>query len=112
MCAFFITDLYFQVPFEPAKAIFAGVDALIAVCTSLFFPAAPPTKISTLQAASGVTLSYDAPVELFKCLGNFLKHIRICSDIPLTPTMTEISVKIMIMVELLSVLSLATEQVK
>ena len=110
MCALFIPDLYFQVPSEPANAIFAGVDVLIAVCTSLFFPAALSHTFSTLQASSGVSLSYDAPVELFECLGNFLKRIRIYSDIPLTPTMTEISVKIM--VELLSVLALATKQVK
>ncbi|KAN0135081.1 Ankyrin repeat-containing domain protein [Lactarius tabidus] len=79
------------VPFEPAKAIFAGVDVLVA-------------------AASGVSSSYDALVELFECLGNFLKRIRIYSDIPLTPSMAEISAKIM--VELLSVLALATKQVK
>ena len=63
-----------------------------------------------LQTASGVSSSYDALVDLFECLGNFLKRIRIYSDIPLTPSMTEISVKIM--AELLSVLALATKQVK
>ena len=64
----------------------------------------------TPQTASGVSSSYDALVDLFECLGNFLKRIRIYSDIPLTPSMTEISVKIM--VELLSVIALATKQVK
>ena len=62
------------------------------------------------QTASGVSSSYNALVDLFECLGNFLKRIRIYSDIPLTPSMTEISVKIM--VELLSVIALATKQVK
>jgi hypothetical protein len=62
------------------------------------------------QAASGVSSSYDALVDLFECLGNFLKRIRIYSDIPLTSSMTEIGVKMM--VELLSVLALATKQVK
>ncbi|KAI9436396.1 hypothetical protein BJY52DRAFT_1329014 [Lactarius psammicola] len=79
------------VPFEPAKAIFASVDVLIA-------------------AASGVSSSYDALVDLFECLGNFMKRLRIYTDLPLTPSMTEISVKIM--VELLSVLALATKQIK
>ncbi|KAH9178016.1 hypothetical protein EDB89DRAFT_2239733, partial [Lactarius sanguifluus] len=79
------------VPFEPAKAVFAGVDVLIA-------------------AASGVSSSYDALVDLFECLGNFLKRLRIYTDLPLTPSMTEISVKIM--VELLSVLALATKQIR
>ena len=54
--------------------------------------------------------SYDALIDLFECLGNFLKRIRIYGDIPLTPSLTEISAKIM--VELLSVLALATKQVR
>ncbi|KAH9011869.1 hypothetical protein EDB84DRAFT_1444949 [Lactarius hengduanensis] len=45
------------VPFEPAKAVFAGVDVLIA-------------------AATGVSSSYDALVDLFECLANFLKRLR------------------------------------
>ncbi|KAH9018545.1 hypothetical protein EDB84DRAFT_1679286 [Lactarius hengduanensis] len=79
------------VPFGPAKAIFAGVDVLIA-------------------AASDVSSSYDALVDLFECLGNFLKRLRIYTDLPLTHSMTDIGVKIM--VELLSVLALATKQIK
>ncbi|KAH8980105.1 hypothetical protein EDB92DRAFT_303341 [Lactarius akahatsu] len=79
------------VPFEPAKAIFAGVDVLIAT-------------------ANSVSSSYDALVDLFECLGNFLKRLQIYTDLPLTHPMREISVKIM--VELLSVLALATKQVK
>ena len=63
-----------------------------------------------LQAASGVSSSYDALVELFECIGGFLKRLRIYTDLPLTPLMMEISVKIM--VELLSVLALATKQIK
>ncbi|KAH8980477.1 hypothetical protein EDB92DRAFT_2107208 [Lactarius akahatsu] len=79
------------VPFEPAKAVFAGVDVLIA-------------------AASGVSSSYDALVDLFESLANFLKRLRIYTNLPLTPEMTETTVKIM--VELLSVLALATKQIK
>jgi hypothetical protein len=62
-----------------------------------------------LQAASGVSSSYDALVDLFDCVSNFLKRLRIYTN-QLTPSMMEISVKIM--VELLSVLSLATKQIK
>ena len=63
-----------------------------------------------LQAASGVSSSYDALIDLFECLGAFLTRVRVYSDIPLTPSMTEIGVKIMF--ELLSVLALATKHVK
>ncbi|KAH9057509.1 hypothetical protein EDB87DRAFT_1823623 [Lactarius vividus] len=79
------------VPFQPAGAIFVGVDVL-------------------LTAASAVSSSYDALVDLFECLGNFLKRLQIYNDISLGPSMTEIIVKIM--AELLSVLALATKQIK
>ena len=109
----FFCQFYYQVPFEPAKAIFTGVDVLIAV--RITYPIKFSACIASsyldnlLQAASGVSSSYDALVSLFECLGNFLKRIRIYSDL-LTPSTTEISVKIM--VELLSVLALATKQIK
>ena len=62
------------------------------------------------QTASDVSSSYDALVDLFECIGNFLKRLRIYTELPLTPSMTDIVVKIM--VELLSVLALATKQTK
>ena len=62
------------------------------------------------QAASGVMSSYDALLDLFDCLGSFLKRLEIYTTIPPTPIMTDIIVKIM--VELLSVLALATKQIK
>ena len=62
------------------------------------------------QAADGVSSSYDALVDLFECLANFLKRLRIYTDIPLTTSMTDIIVKIM--AELLSVFALATKQIK
>ena len=63
-----------------------------------------------LQTASDVSASYNALVELFECTGNFLKRLRIYTDLPLSPSMTETIVKIL--VELLSVLALATKQTK
>jgi len=62
------------------------------------------------QAASGVTSSYDALLELFKCLGNFLKRMEVYTTIPPTPILADVVVKIM--VELLSVLALASKQIK
>jgi hypothetical protein len=49
-------------------------------------------------------------MDLFENLGNFLKRLEIYTAIPPTPMMTNIIVKIM--VELLSVLALATKQIK
>ena len=62
------------------------------------------------QAASGVTSSYDALLELFECLTSFLKRLEIYSTIPPTPILTEAVVKII--VELLSVLALTSKQIK
>jgi hypothetical protein len=71
---------------------------------------AHPTHISVNQAASGVSKSYDALVDLFECVGDFLRRLRIYTEIPLTPLMTDIVVKIL--VEVLFVLALATKQIK
>ena len=62
------------------------------------------------QAARDVTSSYDALLELFECLGSFLKRLEIYIHIPPTQIMTDILAKIM--VELLSVLAMATKQIK
>ena len=96
-------------PFQPAQAIFAGVDILITVCILRLYP--PIYILIRLpQAADGISSSYDALVDLFECIGNFLKRLRIYTDVPMSPSMTDIIVKIM--VELLSVFALATKQIK
>ncbi|KAF8256822.1 hypothetical protein EI94DRAFT_1710150 [Lactarius quietus] len=79
------------VPFQPTKLIFVGIDVLFA-------------------AAGGVSASYDALLELFECIGSFLKRLDIYAKISLSPVMTEIVVKMM--VELVSVLALARKQIK
>ena len=66
--------------------------------------------ILVFQAAIGVSTSYDALVDLFECVANFLNRLRIFTDIPFSPSMSGIITKIL--VEVLSVLSLATKQVK
>ena len=63
------------------------------------------------KAAIGVTTSYDTLLDLFECVANFLNRINIYTDrIPLSPTMSDILVKIM--AQVLAVLALATKQVK
>ncbi|KAH9030826.1 hypothetical protein EDB84DRAFT_1439043 [Lactarius hengduanensis] len=65
-----------MVPFQPAKLIFVGIDVLF-------------------TAAGGVSASYDALLELFECIGNFLKRLQIYTNITLSPLMTDIIAKIM-----------------
>jgi hypothetical protein len=79
------------VHFSPAKALFVGIETL-------------------LEAASAVTSSYDALINLFESLENFLKRLEIYTTIPPTPIMTDMIIKIML--ELLSVFALATKQIK
>ena len=68
-----------------------------------------PCHIGNCQASEDVGASYDALVDIFECIENLLRRLKICFEIPLTPAMTEIMIKIMI--ELLSVLALATKQI-
>ena len=59
--------------------------------------------------AKDVRASYDALVDIFECIENFVRRLNIYTEIPPTPVMTEMVIKIM--VELLSVLALATKQI-
>lgn len=90
--------------------MFAGIDVLLTVrpLNTLFNQV--PCDVRLCQAASGVTSSYDALSDLFECLGSFLKRLEIYVTIPPTSMMTDIIVQIM--VEVLSVLALATKQIK
>ncbi|KAH9038149.1 hypothetical protein EDB84DRAFT_1103002 [Lactarius hengduanensis] len=78
------------VPFQPAKLIFVGIGVLF-------------------TAADGVSASYDALLELFECIGNFLKRLHIYTEISLDPLMMDVVAKIM--VELISILALAKKQI-
>ena len=92
----------------PASKSFVSWDRCPSCCTSLEY-ALQRLPCDTCQAASGVSSSYDALLDLFECLGNFLKRLEIYTTIPPTPITTDIVIKIM--VELLSVLALATKQI-
>ena len=65
--------------------------------------------IRVFQTAKYVRESYDALVDIFECIENFARRLKIYTEIQPTPAMTEMIVKIM--VELLVVLALATKQI-
>ena len=56
-----------------------------------------------------MTASFDALLELFEYLSNFLKRLHIYAEISLDPLMTEVVAKIM--VELISILAVAKKQI-
>jgi hypothetical protein len=65
-------------------------------------------KPKNLKAATGVSTSYDALSELFECFEHYLGRLQVLTEFP--SAVREILVKIM--VELLEVLALATQQIK
>ncbi|KAH9033729.1 hypothetical protein EDB83DRAFT_1830797 [Lactarius deliciosus] len=77
--------------FPPAKVIFTGIGILLA-------------------AAKDVRASHDAIIDLFERIESFFKRLRVYTQISLTTEMAEVLVKIVI--ELLSILSIATKEVK
>jgi hypothetical protein len=107
---FALTFLTRMQPFPPANAIFAGIGILLSVCTILSDSLARPLRNHCAQAIKDVSASYDALVDLFESTENFLRRLDIYAKIPPATAMTEIVVKIL--VELLSTLALATQQVK
>jgi hypothetical protein len=99
-----------QVPFQPTKAIFIGIDVLISV-RILVLSIGLVCDIYQHQAAIGVSGSYDALGELFECVGYFLTRLHIYTEkISSSPAMSDIMVKIM--VQVINVLALATKQIK
>ena len=62
------------------------------------------------QAIKDVSASYDALLELFGLMENFLRRLNIYIKFQSATALTEIVVKIL--VELLATLALATQQVK
>ena len=61
------------------------------------------------QTGKRVGDDYDALVDIFECVEISLRRFKIYTENPLTPALSEIVIKIM--VEILSVLALATKQI-
>ncbi|KAH8993406.1 hypothetical protein EDB92DRAFT_2102908 [Lactarius akahatsu] len=86
----FIVNL-FHAAFPPAKVIFTGIGVLLA-------------------AAKDARASHGAIIDLFERVESFFKRLGVYTQISLTTEMAEVLVKIVI--ELLSILSIATKEVK
>ncbi|KAI9432706.1 hypothetical protein H4582DRAFT_1088189 [Lactarius indigo] len=78
-------------PFPAAKVIVVGISVLLA-------------------AARDVRASHDALVELFERIESFFKRLGVYTQISLTTEMAEVLVKVV--AEVLSILSIATKEVK
>jgi hypothetical protein len=74
------------------------------------FPVARLCNVQSYQGIKGVKDSYDALVELLESIEHFLYRLDIYTKIAPTVAMTEMLVKIL--VELLSMLALATKEAR
>jgi hypothetical protein len=96
--------------FPPAKAIQSGLAIMIVVCNLHKFLYSIPSHIQVLQAAKGMKPNYEELVDLLESIEHLLKPLDVYTQIPPTPAMDEMVVKIM--AELLSTLALTTKELK
>ena len=83
---------------------------MIVVCNLLKFLCSIPSHIQVHQAAKGLKPDFDELVDLLESIEHLLKPLDVYTQIPRTPAMDEMIVKIM--AELLSILALTTKELK
>jgi hypothetical protein len=96
-------------PFPLTAQIYAGFAILLAVRLFPSFLRADCFDVQMLQTVEDVS-TLDTLFGLLESIESFLKHLDICIKVPHTAAMTEILVKIL--VELLSIVGLATKVVE
>jgi Na+-transporting methylmalonyl-CoA/oxaloacetate decarboxylase gamma subunit len=95
--------------FSPASVIFAGVGVLLLVRTLLYsFVRVMITPTS--QAAKDTRASQDTLIDIFERIETFFRRLEIYTEVPSTMEMMDIIIQIM--VEVLSILGIATREVK
>jgi hypothetical protein len=104
----FLLNIYLQA-FPPANAIFVGIGILLSVCILHVFPSRLILTRGS-QAVNNTSASQDKLVELFSRIERFFSRLEIYTDI--TPTTAMTAIIIDIMVEILSILAIATKEVK
>ena len=62
------------------------------------------------QAAQGIIADRDALIDLFERIENIFRRLEVYIDVPPTPGMTDVIVKVM--VEVLCILGIATKEIK
>ena len=92
------------------KAIHTGLGILLSVCAFLSSLSAHLRDIQTFQTVKGVLDDYDTLADLLESVKHFLDRLDIYTRIVPTVSMTEMIIKIL--VELLSILALATKQLQ
>ena len=97
--------------FSPAKLIFAGVGILLSVCHFI-----TPShgfidrNAFTSQAAKDVQANQATLINIFEHIEMFFRRMEIHTQLPATMEMMDIIIQIM--VEVLSILGIATKEIK
>jgi hypothetical protein len=89
--------------------IFAGISVLLSVC--IFFNSFLWAIVThTSQAAKDVRASPDTLIDIFERIEMFFRRLEIYTGVP--STMEMIDIIIQIMVEVLTILGIATKEIK
>ena len=92
----------------PASVIFAGVGVLLTV--SILLGPCRVFMTSSYQAVKDVSASKDSVIELFERIETFFARLETYTEVPATHAMMDLIIKIM--VEVLGILAIATEEIK
>ena len=103
------TQIYVWQVFSPAKVIFAGVGILLSVRYLLISPSGQYNAYIS-QAVKDVRGGQDTLVNAFERIEGFFRRLEIYTEVPPTKEMMDTIVQIM--VEALSVLGLATKEIR
>jgi hypothetical protein len=90
--------------------IFAGVGVLLSVCSLFSLLAWAICNSHIPQAAKDVLSSQETLIDIFERIENFFRRLDVYTAVPPTPEMMDIMVKIM--VEVLSILGIATKEIR
>ena len=104
-----VSDLYLQT-IPPAKAILSCLAILLDVRTIFQTICRWPGDVRVIQLAKGIIFNCDALADLLESIEHVLNRLDIYTQIPPTPTMDEIVVKIL--VELIPTLAMVTTGLK
>jgi hypothetical protein len=96
--------------FSPAKAIFAGIGIFLLVRPLLIHHILCQFHIQVFQAVKDASASQDTLIDLFNRIESFFLRLEIYTEVPPTMAMSEMLVNIM--VEVLMILGIATEELK
>jgi hypothetical protein len=95
--------------FSPAKAIFVGVGVLLSVCTHVPLSLRTGNIISTSQAVRDVRASHSFIINIFERMECFFLRLETYIEVQPTTEMRDIIIKII--VEVLSILAIATKEI-